>query len=162
MTDAIHAEGLVKAFRGKRALDRVDLTARTGAVLGIRGPNGAGKTTTGRILATLLTPDQGHAVVGGLDARQQPHGLRRLLGPTGQHPAVDAELTGTPNLILIARLLGHNRAQARVRSTELLERFGLSDAGDRPTKAYSGGMRRRLDLAASLIGHPTLLYLDEP
>lgn len=162
MTDAIHAEGLVKEFKGKRALDRVDLTARTGAVLGILGPNGSGKTTTVRILATLLRPDQGHAVVGGFDVLKQPHEVRRLIGLTGQYAAVDAELTGTQNLILIARLLGHNRAQARVRSTELLERFGLSDAGDRPTKTYSGGMRRRLDLAASLIGHPTLLYLDEP
>lgn len=162
MTDAIRAEGLVKEFKGKRALDRVDLTARTGAVLGVLGPNGSGKTTTVRILATLLRPDRGHAVVGGFDVLEKPHEVRRLIGLTGQYAAVDAELTGTQNLILIARLLGYDRAQARVRSAELLERFGLSDAGGRPAKTYSGGMRRRLDLAASLIGRPALLYLDEP
>ena len=162
MTDAIRAEGLVKEFKGTRALDRVDLTARTGAVLGVLGPNGSGKTTTVRILATLLRPDQGHAVVGGFDVLKKPHEVRRLIGLTGQYAAVDAELTGAQNLMLIARLLGYNRAQAHTRSTELLERFGLSDAGDRRAKTYSGGMRRRLDLAASLIGRPALLYLDEP
>ncbi|WP_017572638.1 daunorubicin resistance protein DrrA family ABC transporter ATP-binding protein [Nocardiopsis halotolerans] len=162
MTDAIRAEGLVKQFKGKRALDGVDLTARTGAVLGILGPNGSGKTTTVRILATLLRPDEGHAEVGGFDVVRQPHEVRRLIGLTGQYAAVDADLTGTQNLVLIARLLGFDRAGARSRSAELLERFGLTDAANRPAKTYSGGMRRRLDLAASLVGRPSLLYLDEP
>lgn len=162
MTDAIRAEGLVKLFKGNRALDGVDLTARTGAVLGVLGPNGSGKTTTVRILSTLLQPDGGHAEVGGYDVVRQPHDVRRLIGLTGQYAAVDAELTGTQNLVLIGRLLGFSRSQARARSRELLERFELSEAGDRPAKTYSGGMRRRLDLAASLIGRPSLLYLDEP
>ncbi|WP_017614534.1 daunorubicin resistance protein DrrA family ABC transporter ATP-binding protein [Nocardiopsis salina] len=162
MTHAIRAEGLVKEFKGKRALDRVDLTARRGAVLGVLGPNGSGKTTTVRILATLLRPDAGCAEVDGFDVLRHPHEVRRLIGLTGQYAAVDEELTGTQNLVLIARLLGFDRTQARVRSAELLERFGLSDAADRPTKGYSGGMRRRLDLAASMIGRPSMLYLDEP
>ncbi|CAL9590324.1 Daunorubicin_doxorubicin resistance ATP-binding protein DrrA [Nocardiopsis dassonvillei] len=162
MTDAIRAEGLVKEFKGKRALDGVDLTARTGAVLGVLGPNGSGKTTTVRILATLLRPDAGHAEVGGFDVAREPHEVRRLIGLTGQYAAVDDELTGVQNLVLIARLLGFDRAGARVRADELLERFSLSDAGGRPAKTYSGGMRRRLDLAASLVGRPALLYLDEP
>ncbi|MBR8744949.1 ATP-binding cassette domain-containing protein [Nocardiopsis sp. MG754419] len=162
MTDAIRAEGLVKEFKGKRALDGVDLTARTGAVLGVLGPNGSGKTTTVRILSTLLRPDGGYATVGGFDVVRRPHEVRRQIGLTGQYAAVDAELTGTQNLVLIARLLGFGRAQARTRAAELLERFGLDDAGDRQAKTYSGGMRRRLDLAASLVGRPALLYLDEP
>ena len=162
MTDAIRAEGLVKEFKGARALDGVDLTARTGAVLGVLGPNGSGKTTTVRILSTLLRPDGGYATVGGFDVVRQPHEVRRQIGLTGQYAAVDAELTGTQNLVLIARLLGFDRARARARSADLLERFGLADAGGRPAKTYSGGMRRRLDLAASLVGRPALLYLDEP
>lgn len=162
MTDAIRAEGLVKQFKGKRALDGVDLTARTGAVLGVLGPNGSGKTTTVRILATLLRPDAGYAEVGGLDVVRRPHEVRRLIGLTGQYAAVDEDLTGTQNLVLIARLLGLDRAGARTRAAELLERFGLADAADRPVKTYSGGMRRRLDLSASLVGRPSLLYLDEP
>ncbi|WP_285731298.1 ATP-binding cassette domain-containing protein [Nocardiopsis sp. ATB16-24] len=162
MTDAIRAEGLVKQFKGERALDGVDLTARTGAVLGVLGPNGSGKTTTVRILATLLRPDAGHAEVGGFDVVRRPHEVRRLIGLTGQYAAVDEDLTGTQNLVLIARLLGLDRAGARTRAAELLERFGLTDAADRPVKTYSGGMRRRLDLSASLVGRPSLLYLDEP
>ncbi|WP_159943770.1 MULTISPECIES: ATP-binding cassette domain-containing protein [unclassified Nocardiopsis] len=162
MTDAIRAEGLVKQFKGNRALDGVDLTARTGAVLGVLGPNGSGKTTTVRILATLLRPDGGRAEVGGFDVVRQPHQVRRLIGLTGQYAAVDADLTGTQNLTLIARLLGFDRAGARARAAELLERFELTDAAGRPAKTYSGGMRRRLDLAASLVGRPSLLYLDEP
>ncbi|WP_306369810.1 ATP-binding cassette domain-containing protein [Nocardiopsis sp. CC223A] len=162
MTDAIRAEGLVKEFKGKRALDGVDLTARTGAVLGVLGPNGSGKTTTVRILATLLRPDAGRAEVAGFDVVREPHEVRRLIGLTGQYAAVDDELTGVQNLVLIARLLGFDRAGARTRADELLERFSLSDAGGRPAKTYSGGMRRRLDLAASLVGRPALLYLDEP
>ncbi|MDA2814396.1 ATP-binding cassette domain-containing protein [Nocardiopsis sp. RSe5-2] len=162
MTDAIRAEGLVKRFKGTTALDGVDLVARAGAVLGVLGPNGSGKTTTVRILATLLTPDGGHATVGGHDVVRAPHEVRRTIGLTGQYAAVDQDLTGTQNLVLIARLLGHSRAGARARAAELLARFSLSDAADRPAKTYSGGMRRRLDLAASLVGRPTLLYLDEP
>lgn len=162
MTHAIRAEGLVKEFKGKRALDRVDLTAKKGTVLGVLGPNGSGKTTSVRILATLLRADRGYAEVGGFDVLRHPHEVRRLIGLTGQYAAVDEELTGTQNLVLVARLLGFDRTQARVRSAELLEGFALSDAADRPTKGYSGGMRRRLDLAASMIGRPSLLYLDEP
>ncbi|GAA3757928.1 oleandomycin transport system ATP-binding protein [Spinactinospora alkalitolerans] len=162
MTEAIRAEGLVKRFKGNTALAGVDLVARTGAVLGVLGPNGSGKTTTVRILSTLLRPDGGHATVGGYDVLKQPHEVRRLIGLTGQYAAVDQDLTGAQNLVLIARLLGFSRGDARTRSAELLKRFALTDAGDRPAKTYSGGMRRRLDLAASLVGRPSLLYLDEP
>src|SRR5690625_1743129 len=162
MTHAIRAEGLVKEFKGKRALVRVCRTARKGTVLGVLGPHGSGKTTSVRILATLLRADGGYAEVGGFDVLRHPHEVRRLIGLTGQYAAVDEELTGTQDLVLIARLRGFNRAQALTRSAELLEGFALSDAADRPTKGYSGGMRRRLDLAASMIGRPSLLYLDEP
>ncbi|MUL43552.1 ATP-binding cassette domain-containing protein [Streptomonospora sp. PA3] len=162
MTDAIRAEGLVKRFKGQTALGGVDLTARTGAVLGVLGPNGSGKTTTVRILATLLQPDSGHAVVGGYDVVREPHQVRRQIGLTGQYAAVDEDLTGTQNLVLIARLLGFSRSAAKVRAGELMDRFALAFAADRPVKTYSGGMRRRLDLAASLVGRPSLLYLDEP
>ncbi|GAA4959646.1 daunorubicin resistance protein DrrA family ABC transporter ATP-binding protein [Streptomonospora halophila] len=162
MTDAIRAEGLVKTFKEQTALGGVDLTARTGAVLGVLGPNGSGKTTTVRILSTLLRPDSGHALVGGYDVVREPHQVRRQIGLTGQYAAVDEDLTGTQNLVLIARLLGFSRTAARARSADLMERFGLAFAADRPAKTYSGGMRRRLDLAASLVGRPALLYLDEP
>ncbi|MDA0566421.1 ATP-binding cassette domain-containing protein [Streptomonospora sp. S1-112] len=162
MTHAIHVEGLVKRFKGNTALDGVDLTARTGAVLGVLGPNGSGKTTTVRILATLLRPDGGRALVAGHDVVREPHAVRRLIGLTGQYAAVDEDLSGTQNLVLIARLLGFSRPDSRARAAELLDRFALSDAADRAAKTYSGGMRRRLDLAASLVGRPSLLYLDEP
>ncbi|MFC4564796.1 ATP-binding cassette domain-containing protein [Nocardiopsis mangrovi] len=162
MTDAIRAEGLVKEFKGKTALAGVDLVARSGAVLGVLGPNGSGKTTTVRILATLLRPDAGHAAVGGFDVVKRPHDVRRLIGLTGQYAAVDADLSGTQNLVLIARLLGYSRPDARARAAELMERFRLADAAERAAKTYSGGMRRRLDLAASLVGRPSLLFLDEP
>ncbi|MBB6171215.1 oleandomycin transport system ATP-binding protein [Nocardiopsis mwathae] len=162
MTDAIRTEGLVKEFKGQTALGGVDLVARTGAVLGVLGPNGSGKTTTVRILSTLLRPDGGRATVGGFDVVTHPHEVRRLIGLTGQYAAVDQDLTGTQNLVLIARLLGYSRPRARARAAELLERFSLTDAGDRAAKTYSGGMRRRLDLAASLVGRPSLLFLDEP
>ncbi|MFC7327387.1 ATP-binding cassette domain-containing protein [Marinactinospora rubrisoli] len=162
MTDAIRAEGLVKRFKGTTALAGVDLVARSGAVLGVLGPNGSGKTTTVRVLATLLRPDEGRAFVGGHDVVAEPHRVRRLIGLTGQYAAVDQDLTGTQNLVLIARLLGFSRRDARARAAELLDRFSLTEAGERPARTYSGGMRRRLDLAASLVGRPSLLFLDEP
>jgi oleandomycin transport system ATP-binding protein len=135
---------------------------RTGSVLGLLGPNGAGKTTAVRVLATLIRPDQGHATVGGYDVVHQAHQVRKLIGLTGQYASVDETLTGTENLILIGRLLGQSRRDARARAKELLGRFRLDDAADRAAGKYSGGMRRRLDLAASLVGRPRLLYLDEP
>jgi len=162
MSYAIRAEGLVKRFGATTALDGVDLTARTGTVLGVLGPNGAGKTTAVRVLSTLLRPDEGHAEVGGYDVQRDAHRVRKLIGLTGQYAAVDEELTGTQNLVMIGRLLGLTRGGARNRAGELLDRFGLSDAADKLAKNYSGGMRRRLDLAASLVGHPQILYLDEP
>jgi oleandomycin transport system ATP-binding protein len=162
MNNAIVAEGLVKRFGDTTALAGVDLAVRTGTVLGLLGPNGAGKTTAVRVLATLIEPDQGHAAVGGFDVVRQAHQVRRLVGLTGQYASVDETLTGTENLILIARLLGLPRRDARARATELLDRFRLTDAADRAAGKYSGGMRRRLDLAASLVGRPRVLYLDEP
>ena len=162
MTHAILAEGLVKRFGDTVALDGVDLAVRSGTVLGMLGPNGAGKTTAVRILATLLAPDAGHASVGGYDVVRDAHQVRQLIGLTGQYAAVDEALTGTENLQLIAKLLGMSRRDSKQRAAELLERFGLADAASRAAKTYSGGMRRRLDLAASLVGRPTMLYLDEP
>jgi len=162
MTYAIQAEGLVKRFGETRALDGVDLTARTGTVLGLLGPNGAGKTTAVRVLATLIRPDEGTATVGGHDVVRDAHRVRQLIGLTGQYAGVDEMLTGTENLLLIGRLLGMPRREAKSRAAELLERFELWDARDRAAKTYSGGMRRRLDLAASLVGRPQILYLDEP
>ena len=162
MTNAIVAEGLVKRFGDTTALAGVDLAVRTGSVLGLLGPNGAGKTTAVRVLATLIKPDQGHATVGGYDVVHQAHQVRKLIGLTGQYASVDEQLTGTENLILIGRLLGLSRRDARARAKELLGRFRLDDAADRAAGKYSGGMRRRLDLAASLVGSPRLLYLDEP
>ncbi|MGH3912915.1 MAG: ATP-binding cassette domain-containing protein [Pseudonocardiaceae bacterium] len=162
MNHAIWAEGLVKRFGTTTALDGVDLAVRTGTVLGLLGPNGAGKTTAVRILATLLRPDAGHATVGGYDVVRNAHQVRQLIGLTGQYAAVDEALTGTENLQLIGRLLGMGRRDTRQRARELITRFGLVDAAGRAAKTYSGGMRRRLDLAASLVGRPQLLYLDEP
>ncbi|MGW1346868.1 ATP-binding cassette domain-containing protein [Kribbella sp. NPDC002412] len=162
MDHSIWAEGLTKRFGETVALAGVDLAVPTGSVLGLLGPNGAGKTTAVRALATLLRPDEGRATVGGYDVLREAHQVRRLIGLTGQYAAVDENLTGTENLLLIGRLLGQSRRAARQRAAELLEDFGLSDAADRATKTYSGGMRRRLDLAASLVGRPKILFLDEP
>jgi oleandomycin transport system ATP-binding protein len=162
MDHAIWAEGLVKRFGETTALDGVDLGVRTGTVLGLLGPNGAGKTTAVRVLATLLNPDAGRATVGGYDVVRDAHQVRQLVGLTGQYAAVDEMLTGTENLVLIGRLLGIPRAQAKLRAGELMAQFDLTEAADRATKTYSGGMRRRLDLAASLVGRPPMLFLDEP
>ncbi|GAA2447876.1 MULTISPECIES: ATP-binding cassette domain-containing protein [Streptomyces] len=162
MTYAIQAEGLAKRFKETQALAGVDLAARTGTVLGLLGPNGAGKTTAVRIFATLLAPDAGRAVVAGHDVVREAGVVRSLVGLTGQYAAVDENLTGTENLLLIGRLLGMPRREARARAAELLDRFHLADAAGRAVKTYSGGMRRRLDLAASLVGRPRILFLDEP
>jgi oleandomycin transport system ATP-binding protein len=159
---AIEAEGLVKRFGKTTALAGVDLSARAGTVFGLLGPNGAGKTTAVRILATLLRPDGGRASVAGYDVVRDAHQVRQLIGLTGQYASVDEGLTGMNNLIMIGRLLGLPRRDARARASELLGRFELSDAAARPAKTYSGGMRRRLDLAASLVGRPQVLFLDEP
>jgi oleandomycin transport system ATP-binding protein len=162
MQNAIHAEGLIKRYGGTVALDGADLSARTGSVLGLLGPNGAGKTTAVRILATLLRPDGGHATVCGFDVRRDPREVRSRIGLTGQYAAVDENLTGHENLLMVGRLLGMSRPDARARATELLRDFRLSDAAGRAAKTFSGGMRRRLDLAASLVGRPEVLFLDEP
>jgi oleandomycin transport system ATP-binding protein len=162
VTYAIETHGLVKRFGKTAALAGVDLVARTGSVLGLLGPNGAGKTTAVRILATLLRPDAGSATVNGYDVVRDAHQVRQLIGLTGQYASVDEGLSGNNNLIMIGRLLGLSRSGARARAAELLERFELTDAAGRSAKTYSGGMRRRLDLAASLVGRPRVLYLDEP
>jgi oleandomycin transport system ATP-binding protein len=162
MTYALQAEGLVKRFGKTTALAGVDLAARPGTVLGVLGPNGAGKTTAIRILATLLRPDEGRAAVGGLDVVRQASQVRRLIGLTGQYASVDEDLTGEENLVLIGQLLDLRGAEAKARAAELLDRFGLAEAGGRRASTYSGGMRRRLDLAASLVGNPRVIFLDEP
>jgi len=162
MRYAIQAEGLVKRFGATTALAGVDFEVAQGTVLGLLGPNGSGKTTAVRIMATLLRPDEGRVVVGGYDVVRQAHQVRQLIGLTGQYAAVDDGLTGYDNLLMIGRLLGLRARDARVRTVELLDRFGLTEAARRLVKTYSGGMRRRLDLAASLVGGPRVLYLDEP
>jgi oleandomycin transport system ATP-binding protein len=159
---AIEARGLVKRFGKTTALDGIDLIARKGTVLGLLGPNGAGKTTAVRILATLIRPDAGSATVLGYDAQRDDHQVRQLIGLTGQYASVDELLSGFNNLVMIGRLLGIPRRAAKARASELLERFGLAEAASRPAKTYSGGMRRRLDLAASMVGRPQVLFLDEP
>ncbi|WP_431033055.1 ATP-binding cassette domain-containing protein [Streptomyces sp. P6-2-1] len=159
---AVSVRGLKKHFGSTRALDGVDLDVRRGTVLGVLGPNGAGKTTLVRCLSTLLVPDAGSATVAGIDVLRQPKELRRRIGLTGQYASVDAKLSGRENLYLIGRLLDLSRAEARRRADELLERFSLTEAAKRVAGTYSGGMRRRLDLAASMIGRPAVLYLDEP
>ena len=159
---AIEAEGLVKHYGKTQALSGFDLTVPTGTVYGLLGPNGAGKTTAVRVLATLLKPDAGRARVFGHDVLAQAPAVRRTIGLTGQYAALDEYLTGRSNLIMIGQLSRLTAKAARRRADELLERFGLTDAAGRAVKTYSGGMRRRLDLAASLIGHPAVLFLDEP
>ncbi len=162
MTDAIVAEGLRKRYGDKAALDGLDLTVARGTVHGVLGPNGAGKTTAVRILTTLLRPDEGRAEVAGHDVVRQAYDVRLRIGLLGQHAALDEELSGRQNLDLFGRLHHLGARHARVRADELLERFGLTDTGRKPVRAYSGGMRRRLDLAASLITEPEVLFLDEP
>ncbi len=163
---AISADGLVKVFPSRggevRALDGVDLHVPEGSVLGLLGPNGAGKTTTVRILTTLLTADAGHARVNGIDVHADPQGVRRSIGLSGQSAAVDDYLTGLENLTMIGRLYHMGKPAALERAAELLEQFDLVDAADRITKTYSGGMRRRLDLAGALVAKPPILFLDEP
>jgi daunorubicin/doxorubicin transport system ATP-binding protein len=159
---AIEANGLVKYFGETHAVDGVDLAVRTGSVYGVLGPNGAGKTTTIRMLATLLRPDAGSAQVLGHDIVKDSDAVRRLISLTGQLASVDEDLTGRENLVLLGRLLGLSRDHAKTRATELLEAFGLADAAAKLVKNYSGGMRRRLDIAASIVVTPQVMFLDEP
>ncbi|MGR4883198.1 ATP-binding cassette domain-containing protein [Streptomyces sp. LARHCF249] len=162
MPGAIYAEGLVKTFGDVRALDGVDLDVPEGTVLGLLGPNGAGKTTTVRVLTTLLRPDSGKAVVAGIDVLKHPNEVRRAIGLSGQFAAVDEYLTGRENLQMVGQLYQMKAKAAKARADELLERFNLSDAADRTAKTYSGGMRRRLDLAAALVVSPPVMFMDEP
>ncbi|MFL6055616.1 MAG: ATP-binding cassette domain-containing protein [Actinoallomurus sp.] len=162
MSDIIVAEGLAKHYGKVIALDGVDLRVPAGTVLGLLGPNGAGKTTTVRILTTLLRPDAGHASVAGHDVVREPGAVRKIIGLSGQYAAVDEHLTGRENLEMVGRLYHLGARTARERAGELLDQFALSDAADRVTKTYSGGMRRRLDLAASLVARPQVIFLDEP
>ncbi len=159
---AIEASGLTKSFGKTRALDGVDLRVPRGMVYGLLGPNGAGKSTVVRVLATLLRPDEGTALVDGLDVVRQAKAVRTHIGLAGQYAAVDEYLTGRENLVMFGMLSGLRRAQAKARAGDLLDQFDLADAADRPSKGYSGGMRRRLDLAASLASRPPVLFLDEP
>ncbi|MFG1839742.1 ATP-binding cassette domain-containing protein [Micromonospora sp. NPDC049175] len=160
--DAIVAEGLRKRYRDRYALDGFDLRVRPGTVCGLLGPNGAGKTTSVRILSTLLRLDEGRAEVAGFDVTRQPDQVRYRIGLVGQHPALDEALSGRQNLVLFGRLFHLGRRRARQRAVELLDRFGLADAAEQPVSTYSGGMRRRLDLAAGMILAPAVLFLDEP
>jgi ABC-2 type transport system ATP-binding protein len=161
-TPAVRAEGLVKNFGAQRAVDHVDLEVRQGQVFGVLGPNGAGKTTMLKMLATLLPIDGGRGEIFGHDVRREPHLVRQLLGVTGQYASVDENLTATENLLLFARLQGISKPKARSTAASLLEQFDLTEAASKPISAFSGGMRRRLDLAASLITRPPLIFLDEP
>ncbi len=159
---AIETEGLVKLYGDNRAVDGIDLVVQQGAIYGLLGPNGAGKTTTVRVLATLIRPDGGRARVLGHDVVTEAHEVRSRISLTGQFASVDEDLSGHENLVLLARLLGHTRAAAKARAAELLAAFGLEEAAGKQVKEYSGGMRRRLDIAASIIVTPDLLFLDEP
>ncbi|MFF2521820.1 ATP-binding cassette domain-containing protein [Streptomyces liangshanensis] len=162
MPGAIYAEGLVKTFGDVRALDGVDLDVPEGTVLGLLGPNGAGKTTAVRVLTTLLQPDSGRAEVAGIDVVKHPNEVRRSIGLSGQFAAVDEYLTGRENLRMVGQLYQMRSKAAKARADELLERFNLTEAADRTTKTYSGGMRRRLDLAAALVVSPPVMFMDEP
>lgn len=162
MPHVIEAHGLVKRYKEVVALDGLDLQVEEGTVLGLLGPNGAGKTTAVSILTTLLDPDEGTATVAGVDVRKAPGEVRKRIGLSGQYAAVDEHLTGFENLDMIGRLYHLGRSKSRSRARELLERFDLADAADRPVKTYSGGMRRRLDLAGALVAEPPVLFLDEP
>ena len=162
MTDAIVAEGLTKSFGDVHALTGLDLRVPEGTVLGLLGPNGAGKTTCVRILSTLMKPDAGRATVSGLDVVTDARALRQVIGLSGQYAAVDEHLTGFENLDMVGRLYHLGRSESRSRARELLETFDLTESGDRVVKGYSGGMRRRLDLAAALVARPPVLFLDEP
>jgi ABC-2 type transport system ATP-binding protein len=162
MTDAIVAEGLVKHYGSVRALDGLDLRIPGGTVLGLLGPNGAGKTTSVRIITTLLRPDRGRCVVNGVDVLEHPGEVRKIIGVSGQYAAVDEYLTGRENLELVGRLYHLGKRTAQARAEELLERFNLTEAAGRPVRTYSGGMRRRLDLAAALVISPPIIVLDEP
>lgn len=159
---AVEAHGLIKTFGSNHAVDGVDLRVRTGSIYGVLGPNGAGKTTTIRMLATLLRPDAGSARIFGHDVVKESQIVRQLIGVTGQYASVDESLSATENLVIFSRLLGLSRSEARRKAADLLEEFGLTEAASRPLKNFSGGMRRRLDLAASLIAQPPLIFLDEP
>src|SRR5215468_6133695 len=161
-TPSVSATGLVKAFGEFRAVDRIDLEVRQGEIFGVLGPNGAGKTTMLRMLATLLPIDAGQAQIFGVDVAREPHRVRQLLGVTGQYASVDEDLTATENLWLFGRLQGLRSGEARAIAKRLLEQFSLEEAADKPIAQFSGGMRRRLDLAASLITRPPLIFLDEP
>lgn len=162
MNDMIRASGLVKRYKEVEALRGIDLAVPEGKVLALLGPNGAGKTTTVRCITTLLKPDAGTAVVGGIDVVADPAAARAIMGLSGQYAAVDEHLTGYENLVMVGRLYHLGKARAQARARELLERFDLAEAGDRPAKTYSGGMRRRLDLAGALVAEPPVLVLDEP
>ncbi|MEU4415733.1 ATP-binding cassette domain-containing protein [Nocardia salmonicida] len=162
MPDAIVAEGLVKRYGQLVALDGLDLSVPEGTVTALLGPNGAGKTTTVRVLTTLLIPDEGTATVAGIDVLNDPQALRSRIGASGQYSAVDEYLTGFENLEMVGRLYHLGTQRSKERARELLDRFRLSDAADRPVKGYSGGMRRRLDLAGALVANPPVLFLDEP
>src|SRR6478672_3786993 len=162
MSYIIEAEGLKKRFGKTQALDGIDLGVREGTVLGVLGPNGAGKTTAVRVLATLLQADAGRATIDGFDVVKHAARVRRTIGLTGQYASVDEDLTGTQNLVMIGQLLNLSTRDAKARAAELLDWFGLAEAAQRRAKTFSGGMRRRLDLAASLVGRPRVIFLDEP